>query len=189
MSEEICTEMKTKKIDKSNFELTLGLVLMKSINNNKQNVEKFYGKKMYGENGVLEKIGEDLGVIMVTRCPEMFEKLNDIGALDKYVDDIESKDVAETDSSYVEEDEEPLFVSGTYTGSKSEGFYSIEVTENNGKTNKLILLDKFENSFLLTDKVLKLNDKVKILYYESELFDPKLNLFVNTKIITEIIKL
>lgn len=188
MSEEICTEMKTKKIDKSNFELTLGLVLMKSINNNKQNVEKFYGKKMYGENGVLEKIGEDLGVMMVTKCPEMFEKLNDIGALEKYVDDNVSKDTSEADSTYVAE-EEALFVTGTYTGTKSEGFCTIEVTENNGKTNKLVLLDKFENSFLITDKVLKVNDKVKISYYESELFDPKLNLFVNTKIISEIIKL
>ena len=189
MSDEICTEMKTKKIDKSNFELTLGLVMMKSINNNKENVEKYYGKKMYGENGVLEKIGEDLGSIMISRCPEMFEKLNDIGALDKYVDDIESEEKVAVDTAGVDVEEEPLFVIGSYNGTSAEGFCTIQITENNGKINKLILLDKFDNSFLITDKVLKLNDKVKISYYEAELFDPKLNLFVNKKIIAEIIKI
>lgn len=187
MSEEICAEMKTKKVDKNNFELTLGLVMVKSVNNNKQNVEKFYGDKMYGENGILEKIGEDLGETMISKCPEMFEKLNDIGALDKYIDEAESEDAVEAVSNEVEE--ESLFVLGNYSGSKIEGFYNIQITESSGKINKLILLDKFDNSFLITDNILKLNDKVKILYYEAELFDPKLNLFVNTKIITDIIKI
>lgn len=189
MSDEICKEMKTKKIDKNNFEMTLGVVMMKSINNNKSNVEKYYGDKMYGENGALEKIGEDLGGIMITTCPEMFEKLNDIGALEKYYKDVEVEELVDTDTTEVVEEEEALSISGNFTGAKAEGFYTIQITENNGKTNKLILLDKFDNSFLLTDNILKVNDKVKVSYYEAELYDPKLNLFVNTKIITEIIKL
>jgi hypothetical protein len=188
MSDEICTEMKTKKIDKSNFEMTLGIVMMKSINNNKQNVEKFYGNKMYGENGVIEKIGEDLGSVMITRCPDMFEKLNDIGALENYYDDIEKEELVEVDSAEVV-DENFQTITGNYTGTTSEGFYTIQITESNGKTNKIILLDKFDNSFLITDKVLKLSDKIKISFYEAELFDSKLNLFVNTKIITDIQKI
>lgn len=187
MSDEICSEMKTKKIDKNNFELTLGIVMMKSITNNKQNVEKYYGDKMYGENGVLEKIGEDLGETMISRCPEMFEKLNDIGALDKYIDEELSSEV-ENDSSMTADKNSPM-ISGKYSGSKIEGFYYVQVTEDNGKINKLILLEKFENSFLITDDILKLNDKVEILYYEAELFDLKLKLFVNVKVITDIIKL
>ncbi len=189
ISDEICSEMKTKKIDKNNFELTLGLVMIKSINNNKQNVEKFYGNKMYGENGVIEKIGEDVGAVMVSRCPEVFEKLNDIGALDKYYDDLESEELVESDSVEVAAEDNLNFIIGNYTGTNAEGFCSIQITESNGKINKLILLEKFENSFLITDKVLKLNDKIKVLYYEAELFDSKLNLFVSIKIITDIQKI
>ena len=80
-------------------------------------------------------------------------------------------------------------ITGSFSGTKIDGFYNIQVTEDSGKINKLILLEKFENSFLLTDDILKLNDKVEILYYEAELFDSKLKLFVNAKIITDIIKI
>lgn len=189
MSDEICAEMKTKKIDKNNFEVTLGIVMMKSINGNKENVEKFYGNKMYGENGVIETIGEDLGTVMITRCPDMFEKLNDIGALEKYYDDIENEEVVEDSSAEVVVDESALFIIGNYSETKTEGFFTIQITESNGKTNKFILLEKFDNSFLITDKVLKLNDKIKVSYYEQELFNSSLNLFVKTKIITDIQKI
>jgi hypothetical protein len=144
---------------------------------------------MYGENGVIEKIGEDVGAVMVSRCPEVFEKLNDIGALDKYYDDLESEELVESDSVEVAAEDNLNFIIGNYTGTNAEGFCSIQITESNGKINKLILLEKFENSFLITDKVLKLNDKIKVLYYEAELFDSKLNLFVSTKIITDIQKI
>jgi hypothetical protein len=187
MSDEICTEMKTKKIDKSNFELTLGLVMMKSINNNKQNVEKFYGKKMYGENGILEKIGEDLGETMISRCPDMFERLNDIGALDKYVEEAETETIADT-TGVSHEDEEPS-IKGDFLSSKMESFQTIQIKENNGDVSNYILLYNFENSNLIIQNKLNMNDKVQIKYYDDIIYDSKQNKFVEFKVLTDIQKI
>lgn len=193
MANEICDEFKTKKVTPKNFEMTLGLLLIKSVNNNKENVNRYYGSDMYGKNGIIEKIGEDLGMSMLNICPEVFEKMNDMGVLEKYADDeLESENDSDTlvdSATMVEEEEENLSISGTFLGSKAESFYTIEVKESNGKINKLVLLDKIDNSYLITDNVIKTNDKVKFEYYELEIFDPKLKMFVKNKIILDIIKL
>ena len=54
--------------------------------------------------------------------------------------------------------------------------------------NHFILLSSFENSFLLTDKVVKVNDAVEVYYYELELYDAKLSKFISYKVVTDIIK-
>jgi hypothetical protein len=65
---------------------------------------------------------------------------------------------------------------------------TFSIKEETGKMNHFILLSSFENSFLLTDKVLKINDTIEVSYYELELYDAKLAKFVSYKVVTDIIK-
>ena len=79
-------------------------------------------------------------------------------------------------------------ISGKVIEIKSDQFLSFSIKEESGKTNQFILLNNFDNSFLLTDKILKANDSVDVSYYESEIFDSKLGKFLTFKILTDIIK-
>ena len=67
-------------------------------------------------------------------------------------------------------------------------YLSIKLVEDSGKTTDFILLNDFDNSFLITDKILKKEDKVQIFFYEINLYDVKLNKFITQKIISDIIK-
>jgi len=186
MGKELCEDLKTKTFTEKNFEFVLGLSMMKVIKNNKADVDKHYGTDLHGEGGVLEKVGEDLGEQMVGICPEVFEKIYGIGALDKYID--EAQDELTADSSSVEYEEEPN-VKGKFLSSKLESFKTIQIQESNGDVSKYILLHNFDNSNLILQNKLKANDKVHIYYYEDIVYDPKQNKFVEYKILQDIQKI
>ena len=82
-----------------------------------------------------------------------------------------------------------LNVSGVYSETKYDGYLQIVVKEESGRINNFILLNDFDTSFLITDKVLKSNDKVKVSYYISDIYDYKINKFISFKIITNLTKL
>ena len=67
-------------------------------------------------------------------------------------------------------------------------FITFSIKETSGRTVEFILLENFNNAFLLTEDLLKPNDVVDVYYYESELFDATVNKFITFKVITDIIK-
>ena len=77
---------------------------------------------------------------------------------------------------------------GAISEINQDQFITFSVKEESGKMNHFILLNDFDNAFLLTDKVLKVTDNVDVTYYEMELFDAKLGKFFSYKIVTDIIK-
>ncbi len=79
-------------------------------------------------------------------------------------------------------------ISGKVVEIKSDQFITFSVKETSGKKHDFILLNNFENAFLLTDKVLKTNDNVEVSYYQLEFFDAKLGKFISYSVITDIIK-
>lgn len=189
LGKELCEDISTKTITEKNFEFTLGLSMMKVIKNNKAEVEHHYGTVMFGEGGVLEKIGEDMGEQMITVCPDVFEKMQGIGVLDTYIEDAKQEMLADTSNvDYDEEYEEPS-VKGKFLSSKLEAFKTIQIEENNGDISKYILLHNFENSNLILQNKLKVNDKVQIYYYEDIVYDPKQNKFLEFKVLTDIQKI
>ena len=85
------------------------------------------------------------------------------------------------------EEIEPSVV-GKYFQAKSEQFVTFSIKEASGKTVEFILLNNFDNSFLLTENILKSNDEIEVFYYELEMFDAKIKRFVTYKIVSDIIK-
>ena len=170
LSDKACECANKQEVTKENFELTLGLCLLEGINTFEKDVEKHYGKDVITNEKKMEELGYDVGVKMGAKCPKLFQFMLD----------------EETDSSAVEEAD--LMISGKVTEIKSDQFLSFSIKEESGKTNQFILLNNFDNSFLLTDKILKANDSVDVSYYESEIYDSKLGKFLTFKILTDIIK-
>jgi hypothetical protein len=123
----------------------------------------------------MEALGRDVGLQMVTKCPSFLKLV------------MENMD--EEDNETVEEvvEDEPS-ITGKFFQIKSEQFITFTVKETSGKTVEFILLNNFDNSFLLTENILKTNDVIDVYYYELEMFDAKIKKFVTYKIVSDIIK-
>ena len=172
LAEKACACAEKQEITKENFELTIGICLLEGINAFEKDVEKHYGKDIITNSEKMEELGYEVGKRMGLKCPTVFQFMID------------------EESAGGEEDfeTEELSVSGKVSEINSDQFISFVVKEDSGKNNPFILLSNFDNSYLLTDKVLKVSDAVDVFYYELELFDAKLGKFVSYKIVTDIIK-
>ena len=119
----------------------------------------------------MEKFGEDIAIKMVNHCPDF------IIALGSRVEDTE------------EVEEEPnLFVEAVFIESKKNDFQTITIKENNGRIHTLIVLTFFEDVNLITENLIKKNEKVIVEYFEQEFYDPKVNDFRYYKVIQGIKK-
>jgi hypothetical protein len=165
---ECTTKLDLDEMDSSDLELNFGLCMLESYN---KHINEFAENEKldFENNAQMEKFGEEIALKMLSFCPDMILKLGEGYKSDETV----SND---------------LTIEGIFNGTKAETFFNVIIKEPTGKTTKLILLDYFENAYLITDKLLKNNQEVKVTYYEAKLFDSKSNSFVATKIITNIIQ-
>lgn len=152
--------------------------MMEDFGKYEKDIEKHYGKNIISDESKMEALGRDVGVQMATKCPA-FLKL----VMENMGDDEEYEDEAVE----VVEEVEPS-VTGKFFQSKSEQFVTFSIKENTGKTVEFILLNNFDNSFLITENILKQNDNIEVYYYELEMFDAKIKKFVTYKIVSDIIK-
>ncbi len=177
LSNSCCDCISGKEIKPDKVELTLGVCILKAIKDNKEDVVNHYGKDYFSN---MEKIGEEIGAELAINCPDFLALLSTEGVLDKYTTDEEL-----IDESYGND----LSLVSSYVSSKEDGFLYVTVKEYSGKSHQMILINNFENAYLVTDNVLKKNDKIEIYYFEAELYDAKYKKFINCKIISDIIKL
>ncbi|MEQ3662810.1 MAG: hypothetical protein ABNG98_04825 [Flavobacterium sp.] len=175
ISEGTCNCITKKDITKENLEMTLGLCMLEDFNKYEKDIEKYYGKNVITDESKMEALGRDVGLQMVTKCPSFLKLV------------MENMD--EEDNETVEEvvEDEPS-ITGKFFQIKSEQFITFTVKETSGKTVEFILLNNFDNSFLLTENILKTNDVIDVYYYELEMFDAKIKKFVTYKIVSDIIK-
>ena len=190
ISTSVCECTSKRKIDKDNVKIGLGSCLLEAMNTHKTEMLKAYNVKKIDKN-LIQTVGEAAGGKMIDICPEVLDLLL---SDEKFVNEIIS-DFSNNKSNSKNQDstnnftDGNLFIDGVYTETKYEGYLQIVVKEDSGRINNLILLNDFDTSFLITDKVLKSNEKIKVYYYISDIYDYKINKFVSCKIITNLIKL
>lgn len=173
ISQGTCECISKKEITKENLEVSLGLCMIQDFSKYEKDIEKHYGKNVISNDSKMEALGSDVGIHMATNCPAFLKIVM------ANMDDEEAEEVIE---------EEELFVTGKFADLKTEQFITFLVKENSGKSNNFILLNNFDNAFLITDNVLKTNELVEVYYYELELYDAKIKKFVTYKIVSDIIK-
>ena len=173
ISQGTCECISKKEITKENLEVRLGLCMIQDFSKYEKDIEKHYGKNVISNDSKMEALGSDVGIHMATNCPAFLKIVME------NMDDEEAEEVIE---------EEELFVTGKFTDLKTEQFITFLVKEDSGKSNNFILLNNFDNAFLITDNVLKTNELVEVYYYELELYDAKIKKIVTYKIVSDIIK-
>lgn len=185
-----CECVSKGEIKKDKVKIGLGICLIEAMNAHKTELLKVYKTDKLNKD-LIEKVGEDVGEEMMDVCPEILELImSDEKFVQEIISDYSKKESNISNKISVEEViEEDLNITGVFTETKIESYLYIIVKEDSGRINNFILLNNFDNSFLITDKVLLKNDKVKVHYYITELYDFKLNKFLTFKIITNLIKL
>ena len=142
--------------------------LLQSYENNIDNVPE-NEKLDYSNTKQLEKFGEELAIKMLSTCSQVILKLGE-----ESIESTESSD---------------LMMQGAFYGTKiSDPYFTVLLKDATGEINEFILLDYFQNANLITNKLIENNQEIDLYYYEAELFNTKLNDFVVTKIITDIVK-
>ena len=170
LSNQTCDCLNTKELTEANLELTLGVCIIQSIQKNKEDVEKYFGKNILSNEENMTEIAESIGVQLALECPKFTSVISDM----TYEDE--------------EMDEEYLSLTGKIVEINSEQFMTFKLKQDSGKTVTFLVLEDFENSYLLLDSVIKPSDTVEISYYEATLYDAKIKKFVPYKIVLDIIK-
>jgi hypothetical protein len=170
LSEATCDCSQDKEFTKENYEMTLGLCLFEAVGKYEKDVIKHYGKD-YMSN--IEEIGGDVGEKIALNCPKLLQVIMD--------------NAMEDDSEMTEDEDEML--EGAFTSTNVDGFLFVNMKEESGKTHQLLLINSFDNAYLITDKVLKVNDKIEVYYFEAELYNAKTAKYENFKVITDIERL
>ena len=176
---ETCECIKAKNLDlekvaPSELQMQLGLCMMQSYSNHKEKLPKSK-RALLDNDEQMEKFGEEIGMKMITHCPDI---LMAIGKNE--IQKNEESEVVET---------QILSSTGQLIERKIDGFLTIRIKEESGRINDFILVKNFDNAFLISDDVLKVNSKVKVDFYYEDIYDSKLNKFVNSKVLLDIQKI
>ncbi len=170
LSNQTCDCLNTKDLTETNLELTLGVCIIQSIQKNKEGVEKYFGKDILSNEDSMTEIAESIGVKLAMECPKFTSLISDMSYEDEAMD------------------EENLSLSGKIVAVNSEQFMTFKLKQDSGKTITFLVLEDFDNSYLLLDSVIKPSDTVEISYYEATLYDAKVKKFTSYKIVLDIIK-
>ena len=168
---ECASELNLEAMSSSEMELKFGLCMLESYN---KHINEFPESERldFKNDTQMRKFGEVIAMKMLPFCSETILKLG------------QNYNEADTENS----NEKDTYITGVYNGFLLDTFYTIYVKDSNGQTQELVILDYFDNVYLITDKLIENSQEIDVSYYEADLFYPKLNKFISTKIVTDIIK-
>ncbi len=146
-----------------------GLCVIQSYTNNKEEADKHLDIAFTDSNS-MRQLGEQVGVKMLTHCPDYVMALaRDKKSTNKVV----SNEI--TDITGI-----------VFNVEKSNMFVIVEIKDDLKRSYKLLWLEYFDGENVLRD-LNKLNKtKVKISYMDTEMYDPKINEYRNFKVIKKL---
>jgi hypothetical protein len=175
ISRETCDEL--SKADFSSktteeFKISLGLALVKVVAQHQAELKTF--GVTVSDPQSLEKIGNDVGVQLVTSCPPF------LAALTENPNTV--KELLEDDKGAPGGS-----ISGKLLKVVTGDFTHLQIEDGKGKVERLWWLEYFEGSNkLLIDPQGQLNKVIKVNYVEKEMFNSTLKDYVKVKVITSI---
>lgn len=178
VTKEVCSCIDAKKstldeLTPEKLKVQLGLCILSSYTNHEKQIKAKYGNVMENE-AAMDKFGGDVGVKMVTVCPETLMAI--AGAAGDDADQLGTNAP------------EVLTVEGKITEIKNEQFTSILVKDKNSRVYTFIVLNYFDTASVLSNNEIKKDDAVSISYSEVELYDNKTKEFRFYKVISGIEK-
>lgn len=163
MAQSVCECANAKGINldeasQSEIEMTFGLCLLKAYNAD----AKFFKSKginLTAEGNAMEQLGEAVGIKMAEHCPDMLMSMASF-----YMDDDENIDGSGESTS----------ITGTIEKVEDGIFSTIHIKSEEGRTYKLLWITYVDNHDLFLE-ALKNKNKYTFYYYETEMYDNRIN--------------
>ncbi len=160
----------------SAFEMQAGLCMFEGIGPYEKEFQAYLGvdEFNFSDGKTMSKIGETIGMKMITHCPEMLLKLANPDGKEAVAAEAEAIDDYNFNKLVIKVTKIEINQFITFTGvDKSEKRY------------KLLWLDDFSNSEVLIDNYENLKGKTcSFRYQEIDLFDPRIQEYHTFKVIT-----
>lgn len=169
IGQESCECLSKKNLDFANMEngkleMELGLCLLESYSNHKEETNGLIDMS-FEDEASLNSFGEEVGLKMVTYCPDIL-----LSIAGDYTDDV------------YEQGE----IIGEITKIQTSQFNTLEIIDSTSRKQKHLWLEYFEGANLLHDEQGLKNKKLKFFYLEKEFFDPQILEYRNFKVLTKI---
>lgn len=183
MTKEACEELNNKdlsNINGKNFEAEIGMLLVPTMMNHLDDIERIYGGGMEDQEA-MKKMGADLGMRLTIKCPKFMEMT--MSALKGGKNPIEPN--SNKSAPKVEFAEESM--SGTLLTVNAGDITTLSISQAKWKVTKLYWLEYFENADELKANNKKyLNKKVTVSYTEKSVYDFVRKNYKTIKVITGI---
>ena len=175
-----CIAEKNKEgISPEDLEMQLGLCLINSYGKFKKRIDKHLDVSLNNPES-LEKFGQEVGLKMLTVCPDTF--MSFAGEL------IEEEMNNDSDGDYViqKESSNLKVVSGNVVNLKKDQFNIINFKATNKRMYKLLWMEYFEGQELLGELRKLKNKELKVSYENKEMYDPELKDYRMYKVVRKI---
>lgn len=169
IAREMCVEFEKKdfsKIKREDLEMEMGMLMLPSITNHQAEIEQAFGVSSIADEGVMEKVGMEIGKNMVLVCPSFAKAFMTMADNDTKKADGAEKELKATVLKVVPGDFTHLLVKG-----------------NDGKTEKIWVFDHFTGAELLLDNpAAAAGKKVTVSYTQQEVYNATLKQYLGVKV-------
>ena len=169
-----CVEVKgddLKDATQAQFELAFGICLLKAFNEDSA-YYKGKGIQINTNGDAMEALGEEIGMKMASYCPEL------ILSMAAFYED---------DEDYTEEADEIMSMVGTIEKIEDGTFHTLIIKGDDGRTYKMLWLTYVNNHDMLLEAVTNKKPHT-FTYYETEMYDNRINEYRNMLIVDSVEK-
>lgn len=158
------------------LEMQLGLCLINSFGKFKSRIDKHMNVSLDNPDS-LEKFGQEVGLKMLTVCPDTFMS---------FAQDMIEEELNDDSYTIKEVPSNLKVVSGNVVELKKDQFNILSFKGTNKRMYKLLWMEYFEGQELLSEfKKLK-NKEIKVSFENKEMYDPKLKDYRTYKVLRKI---
>lgn len=156
------------------LQMQLGFCIMEAVGNNQEAFQKEYGELDFANQTAMNKLGEDIGMKMAFKCPEVIMRMAATEGPAAPAAPKTSAGGSATGS-----------LSGTIRSIDGEEVVSVTLVEPSGRTQKLLWLSYFPGSDRLAENPkAAVGAKVQVSYETLEVYSPKAKEYFERKKIT-----
>lgn len=161
----------TDAMSVDDLQMQLGFCIMEAVGANQAAFEKEYGQLDPSDQSAMTKLGEQIGMKMAFKCPNVIMKL----AGQQPPQGMNAAPAAKAKGT----------VSGSFEGVSGDDIATITIKEANGRTQKLLWMDYFKGSDALIQNPGSLKGKTVTVEYETiEVYSPQAKEYFDRKKVT-----
>lgn len=168
---ECISKKDTESMSNEDLQMQLGFCIMEAVSANQAAFEKEYGALDPSDQSAMTKLGEQIGMKMAFKCPNIIMKL----AGQQPPQNMNVPAPAKAKGA----------ISGSFEGVSGEDIATITIREANGRTQKFLWMGYFKGSDVLMENPGSLKGKSVTVEYETiEVYSPKAKEYFDRKKVT-----